>query len=413
MVTESKKRSRTDQETTTEKPVKKQVLEGGSVLDSILLPNKAHAADSEDFRIVTGTYERILYGINAYWKKAESTTTTTTPKLRLEPIFIVPAHTGCIRTVAIGGQFLASGSTDEVIRLYDVKKRKEYGSLGGQHRGDVTDIQFYGKYMLSASDDKTICIWRKSDWEYLKTLKGHKGRVNSVAIHPSGKIALSVSSDKTVIVWNLMTARKASMNKLYQEGLCVLWNKTGDKYAIMFDRQIKIYNVADAEVTSTISHRSRFLCMRYYTSNSDNKEYIISGHEDKTIRIWDASTGELATELAGHKLRVKTITIIEPTLPNSSGEEKDKAVTVLVSVSSDGVIKCWDVEAGLAKKEEQEVLLGEYDTKSRATCCTAHVGFSKAVVQQQQEQRSSKGDKKKKREEEEEEEEEKASEDSE
>lgn len=92
----------------------------------------------------------------------------------MQPVFIVPAHTGCIKTVAVGGQFLASGSTDEIIRLYDVKKRKEYGSLGGQHSGDLTDIQFFGRYMLTASDDKTICIWRKKDWEYLKTLKGHK-----------------------------------------------------------------------------------------------------------------------------------------------------------------------------------------------------------------------------------------------
>ncbi|KAI7851650.1 WD40-repeat-containing domain protein [Circinella umbellata] len=379
MATESKKRSRTDQETLTEKPTKKQTLESDSALDSILLPSNAHAEDNEDFRIVTGTYERILYGINAYWKNKEEESSTT-PKLRMDPIFIIPAHTGCIRTVNIGGQFLASGSTDEVIRLYDVKKRKEYGSLGGQHQGDVTDIQFYGKYMLSASDDKTICIWRKSDWEYLKTLKGHKGRVNSVAIHPSGKIALSVSTDRTVIVWNLMTARKASINKLHQEGLFVSWNKNGDKYAIMFDRQIKIYNVADAEVTTTISHRSRFLCMRYYTSKTTtNKEYIISGHEDKTIRIWDASTGDLVTEFIGHKLRVKTITLIE-----SKPSNDQDPVSILVSVSSDGVIKCWDLEAVLAKKEQEETLLGEYNTKSRVTCCTAHIGFSKSVTEQQQ-----------------------------
>lgn len=92
----------------------------------------------------------------------------------MTPIFIIPAHTGCIRTVSIGGHFLASGSSDEIIRLYDVKKRKEYGSLGGHHSGDITDIQFHGKYMLSASDDHSINLWRTKDWEFLKTLKGHK-----------------------------------------------------------------------------------------------------------------------------------------------------------------------------------------------------------------------------------------------
>ncbi|CAG8808042.1 11563_t:CDS:1, partial [Racocetra fulgida] len=57
---------------------------------------------------------------------------------------------------------------------------------------------FYNKtHMISGSEDGTVCIWRTKDWESLKVLKGHKGRVNSVDIHPSGKIALSVSSDKT------------------------------------------------------------------------------------------------------------------------------------------------------------------------------------------------------------------------
>ena len=60
----------------------------------------------------------------------------------------------------------------------------------------------------------TICIWRTKDWECLKILKGHKGRVNSLAIHPSGKIALSVSIDKTVHLWNLLTGQKANVNKL-------------------------------------------------------------------------------------------------------------------------------------------------------------------------------------------------------
>jgi protein MAK11 len=60
------------------------------------------------------------------------------------------------------------------IRLYDLKKRKELGALAGQQQGDINAIEFYGKYMLSASDDGTICIWRSKDWELLKTMKGHQ-----------------------------------------------------------------------------------------------------------------------------------------------------------------------------------------------------------------------------------------------
>ncbi|OAD78482.1 hypothetical protein PHYBLDRAFT_62755 [Phycomyces blakesleeanus NRRL 1555(-)] len=374
----TKKRSRgEDNEETMDKPaLKKQLLEGKSALDLILpISSITKELSDEDFRIITGTYERILYGINAYWENADDDSSSK-PSLKLEPIFIVPAHTGCIRTVAIGGHFLASGSADEIIRLYDVKKRKEYGSLGGHHQGDVTDIKFHGKYMFSTSDDGTICLWRTKDWEFLKTLKGHKGRINSLAIHPSGRIALSVSSDRTVILWNLMSAKKASMTKLYRdEGLVVLWNTDGTKYAIMFDRKINVYNVSDAQVMTTIEHKSKFLCMRYFES-SDKKEYIISGHEDKTIRIWEAETGKCVVEIVGHKFRIKTMETVK-SKPSSESEP----VTVLITASSDGVIKCWDVEAAIAAAESPEDItpLGEYNTKSRITCCTVHSGYAKTT----------------------------------
>lgn len=107
--------------------------------------------------------------------------------------------------------------------------------------------------------------------------------------------------------------------------------------------------------------------MEYYTSKA-GKEYLITGSEDRIARIWDASTGKSVVELKGHKLRVKTLAAIE-----SKPEESDEAIGVLVTVSSDGMIKCWDIEAALAGDDNP--LFGEYDTKSRVTCCTAHLGF--------------------------------------
>lgn len=49
---------------------------------------------------------------------------------------------------------------------------------------------------------------------YLHFLIFIRGRVNSMAIHPTGKIALSVGIDRACIVWNLMTGRRASVNKV-------------------------------------------------------------------------------------------------------------------------------------------------------------------------------------------------------
>jgi protein MAK11 len=136
------------------------------------------------------------------------------------------AHTGAIKCLAANDRYLVSGGSDEVIkclftlmnhsesRIYDLKKRKDLGSLV-QHNGAITALQFYARtHLLSASEDGTICIWRTRDWECMATMKGHKGRVNGLCVHPSGKIAISVGKDKALRLWNLMTGRKASANKL-------------------------------------------------------------------------------------------------------------------------------------------------------------------------------------------------------
>ncbi|KAI8576199.1 hypothetical protein K450DRAFT_258078 [Umbelopsis ramanniana AG] len=337
--------------------------------DKTLLPVETltEQITNEDFRIVAGSYERILYGVNAFWETKKDNELS----LRLEPVFIFPAHTGCIRTVAVGGSHLASGSSDEVIKLYDLKKRKELGALAGQQQGDINSIEFYGKYMLTASDDGTICIWRSKDWELLKTMKGHQGRINSISIHPSGKIALSVSADKTVRLWNLMTAHKASVHKIGKEGMVVRWNTAGTQYAILFERQLIIYNVADAQPAVTIDSRTKLLSMEYYKDTNTDKEYLVVGSEDRSFRVWDAETGDKVAEVSQHKMRVKAIDIIRTT----PREGEHEPVDVLVSVSSDGMMKCWDLQKVITSKGENMTPLGEYDAKCRITCCTVNLGY--------------------------------------
>jgi protein MAK11 len=125
-------------------------------------------------------------------------------------------------------------------------------------------------------------------------------------------------------------------------------------------------------MAQTMEHRSKFHDMCYY--KVDDKEYVISGHEDKTIRMWDVATGECVAELQGHAFRVKTLTTIE-----------SQGVTVLISTSSDGWIKCWDTKQVLEKKGKDVQELGDYNTKSRITCCVAHQGFVKQQEEEEEE----------------------------
>ena len=81
--------------------------------------------------------------------------------------------------------------------------------------GSITHLHFASRsHLLSASEDGTLCLFHARDWSVLRTLKGHKARVNCVAVHPSGKVALSVGKDRALRMWDLMRGKGVASTKL-------------------------------------------------------------------------------------------------------------------------------------------------------------------------------------------------------
>jgi hypothetical protein len=95
------------------------------------------------FKIIVGSYEKILYGLEATLTDdtpAASGSSSAAPIPALKPIFAFVAHVGYVKAVAAspcGGKWLATGSTDEVVKVWDLRRRKEIGALV-QHKGKST-----------------------------------------------------------------------------------------------------------------------------------------------------------------------------------------------------------------------------------------------------------------------------------
>lgn len=60
-----------------------------------------------------------------------------------------------------------------------------------------------GKYLASGSQDKTVKIWNAKNGVCIRTLEGHSDWVWSVCWSPDGKYLASGSSDCSVIIWSV------------------------------------------------------------------------------------------------------------------------------------------------------------------------------------------------------------------
>lgn len=89
------------------------------------------------FKLVAGSYEKLLYGLEGSITLGEGDGDQLS--VNLKPIFIFPAHVSCVKAVSgspMGGKWLATGSVDEIVKVWDLRRRKEVGGLM-QHEGEV------------------------------------------------------------------------------------------------------------------------------------------------------------------------------------------------------------------------------------------------------------------------------------
>ncbi|MCP4267340.1 MAG: TIR domain-containing protein [Candidatus Brocadiaceae bacterium] len=139
------------------------------------------------------------------------------------------------------GKYLASGSSDKTVRLWNVFTGEELRKLTS-HSSSVNSVTFNpdGKYLASGSEDTTVLLWEVSSGEELRELtdhsaSGHSSSVWSVSFSPDGEYLASGSGsympfDHTVRLWDvslyrlfLEGTRPTPLLKIFYEGAAFFW----------------------------------------------------------------------------------------------------------------------------------------------------------------------------------------------
>ncbi|MEO6326466.1 MAG: serine/threonine-protein kinase, partial [Thermoanaerobaculia bacterium] len=119
-------------------------------------------------------------------------------------VFTLTGHESRIGALAFSadGRFLATASKDRTAMIWDSGTGQRLGRLEG-HQRDLTSVAFSpdGRLLVTGSRDGTARVWDARHGTLLSTLLGHEDEVATVAFSASGRLVLTGSADRTVRLW--------------------------------------------------------------------------------------------------------------------------------------------------------------------------------------------------------------------
>ena len=131
-----------------------------------------------------------------------------------EILATLQGHSDKVLTVKFSqnGQLLASGGgeNDKTVIIWNLGEKSSITLKGhSDWFGGILSVDFgsNNKFLASGSKDKTIKIWDIKRGTEVKTLSEHSDHINSVSVSPNNQLLASGGDDKSLKLWDLKAGK--------------------------------------------------------------------------------------------------------------------------------------------------------------------------------------------------------------
>jgi WD40 repeat protein len=202
-----------------------------------------------------------------------------------------------------GEQFAAGG--EEGVKIFNASSGQELRTLPNSHGSDIIAYSPDGKRLASGTNENIIKIWDTENGREIMSLSGHTDFIFSLAYSPDGQHLASGSQDGVVKIWNVLSGQlirtisvfqNARQNTRQVSGLS--WITTSIVFVSSSVNALEIWDIENNK--RLVSNESGPLAT--VTSNK-NKNIIIAGERSMTlpaadsIYIFDLNTGNIIRTL--------------------------------------------------------------------------------------------------------------------
>jgi WD40 repeat protein len=303
-------------------------------------------------------------------------------------LHVIEGHEKRINSICFKDRFLATGSSDKRVKLWEVKDEeiKELLTLEG-HSDEVLSLAVrpLSNELLSGGEDGLLNFWSVPDGSLIKTIKREHG-ITAIDFDKRGEILFFVSSpryygnfsDDIIEIYSLKEDNFLQKIKEHFEGVVSLsvrpdnmdvaaggfneilgvWRKeefyflyrkikrhsgiiniikhAGEEIlSVSSDGTVMFWNSSTGELLRKIEIKGETLQAVEYSSSllamSIKSKFNFEVFKDKGIRLWDLKTNEEICSLTGHKDDVMALAF-------------NKTGTLLASGGKDGIVRIWTLE---------------------------------------------------------------------